>query len=130
VLEMKSTKTVTALLAAGIVLVAAPPLAAHHSASMFDDTKLVELSGTVKALQWTNPHVWLQVVVEDQGRATEWSFEGGSPNSLSRQGWRSTTFKPGDVVTVRLRPMKDGTAAGQFIGAKFDADGHTVGRWD
>jgi hypothetical protein len=127
---MRSTKIMTTLLAAGVVLVAAPPLAAHHSAEMFDDTKVVELSGTVKALQWTNPHVWLQVVVEDQGRATEWSFEGGSPNSLSRQGWRSTTFKPGDVVTVRLRPMKDGTAAGQFIGAKFDADGHTVGRWE
>ena len=127
---MTSTKVMTTLLATGIVLVAAPPLAAHHSAAMFDDTKVVELSGTVKALQWTNPHVWLQVVVEDQGRATEWSFEGGSPNSLSRQGWRSTTFKPGDVVTVRLRPMKDGTAAGQFIGAKFDADGHTIGRWE
>ena len=126
---MRSTKIMTTLLA-GVVLVAARPLAAHHSAAMFDDTKVVELSGTVKALQWTNPHVWLQVVVEDQGRATEWSFEGGSPNSLSRQGWRSTTFKPGDVVTVRLRPMKDGTAAGQFIGAKFDADGHTIGRWE
>ena len=97
---------------------------------MFDDTKVVELSGTVKALQWTNPHVWLQVMVEDQGATTEWSLEGGSPNSLSRQGWRSTTFKAGDVVTVRLRPMKDGTAAGQFIGAKFAADGHTVGRWE
>jgi len=126
---MRSTKIMTTLLA-GVVLVAARPLAAHHSAAMFDDTKVVELSGTVKALQWTNPHVWLQVVVEDQGRATEWSFEGGSPNSLSRQGWRSTTFKPGDVVTVRLRPMKDGTAAGQFIGARFDTDGHTIGRWE
>jgi hypothetical protein len=124
---MKITMT---SLAATVVLFAAQPLAAHHSAAMFDDTKVVELSGTVKALQWTNPHVWLQVMVEDQGRATEWSFEGGSPNSLSRQGWRSTTFKPGDVVTVRLRPMKDGTAAGQFIGAKFAADGHTVGRWE
>jgi hypothetical protein len=127
---MTSIKITTALLTATVVLVAARPLAAHHSAAMFDDTKVVELSGTVKALQWTNPHVWLQVVVEDQGRPTEWSFEGGSPNSLSRQGWRSTTFKAGDVVTVRLRPMKDGTAAGQFIGAKFAADGHTVGRWE
>ncbi|HEX7237766.1 MAG TPA: DUF6152 family protein [Gammaproteobacteria bacterium] len=127
---MTSIKITTALLAATAVLVAARPLAAHHSAAMFDDTKVVELSGTVKALQWTNPHVWLQVVVATQGRATEWSFEGGSPNSLSRQGWRSTTFKAGDVVTVRLRPMKDGTAAGQFIGAKFAADGHTVGRWE
>lgn len=125
---MTSSKIVTAVLTAGVVLFAARPLAAHHSAAMFDDTKVVELSGTVKALQWTNPHVWLQVMVGDQ--ATEWSLEGGSPNSLSRQGWRSTTFKAGDVVTVRLRPMKDGTAAGQFIGAKFAADGHTVGSWE
>jgi uncharacterized protein DUF6152 len=123
-------KIMSAVLAASVLLVAARPLAAHHSAAMFDDAKVVELSGTVKALQWTNPHVWLQVMVGDQGSATEWSFEGGSPNSLSRQGWRSTTFKPGDVVTVRMRPMKDGTAAGQFIGAKFAADGHTVGRWE
>jgi len=125
---MTSSKIVTAVLTAAVVLFAARPLAAHHSAAMFDDTKVVELSGTVKALQWTNPHVWLQVMVGDQ--ATEWSLEGGSPNSLSRQGWRSTTFQAGDVVTVRLRPMKDGTAAGQFIGAKFAADGHTVGSWE
>jgi len=124
---MPSIKITTGVLTATLVLVAAQPLAAHHSAAMFDDTKVVELSGTVKALQWTNPHVWLQVTVGDQ--ATEWSLEGGSPNSLSRQGWRSTTFKAGDAVTVRLRPMKDGTAAGQFIGAKF-ADGHTVGNWE
>jgi len=125
---MPSIKITTGVLTATVVLVAAQPLAAHHSAAMFDDTKVVELSGTVKALQWTNPHVWLQVTVGDQ--ATEWSLEGGSPNSLSRQGWRSTTFKVGDAVTVRLRPMKDGTAAGQFIGAKFAADGHTVGNWE
>ena len=126
---MRSMKLVAAALAAGVSLLGAWPLSAHHSAAMFDDTKVVELSGTVKSLQWTNPHIWLQVVVEQDGRATEWSLEGGSPNSLSRQGWRSTTFKSGDVVTVRLRPMKDGTPAGSFIGAKFSADGHTIGNW-
>ena len=126
---MRSMKLMAAALAAGASLLGASPLSAHHSAAMFDDTKVVELSGTVKALQWTNPHIWLQVVVEQDGRATEWSLEGGSPNSLSRQGWRSTTFKSGDVITVRLRPMKDGTAAGSFIGAKFAADGHTIGNW-
>src|SRR5688500_20358221 len=51
------------------------------------------------------------VVVDEKGKKTEWSVEGGSPNSLSRQGWRATTFKPGEVVTVRIAPMKDGTAA-------------------
>ena len=127
---MSSMKRITAIFVAAGALGATSPLGAHHSAAMFDDTKVVELSATVKALQWTNPHIWLQVVVEERGVATEWSLEGGSPNSLSRQGWRSTTFKAGDVVTVRLNPMKDGTAAGSFVGAKFSDDGRTVGRWE
>ena len=118
--------------AAGLIataLTVAAPVVAHHSAAMFDDEKVLELKGTVKELQWANPHIWLQVIVDEKGKKTEWSLEGGSPNSLSRQGWRSTTFKPGDAVTVRLNPMKDGTPAGAFIGAKFDADGKTIGRW-
>jgi hypothetical protein len=110
------------------VLVATPGVRAHHSGAMFDDAKVAEVTGTVKELQWTNPHIWIQVIVEDKGTKTEWSIEGGSPNSLSRNGWRSTTFKPGDVVTIRLNPMKDGTPAGGFVGAKF-ADGKTIGRW-
>jgi hypothetical protein len=111
-------------------LCAAYSLSAHHSAAMFDDTKVVEISGTVKELQWTNPHIWLQVTVADDGKVTEYSIEGGSPNSLSRRGWRSTTFEPGDAVTVRLNPMKDGTPAGSFVGAKFGDDGRTIGRWE
>ena len=106
------------------------PAAAHHSAAMFDDEKVLELTGTVKELQWTNPHIWLQVIVDKDGQKTEWSLEGGSPNTLSRRGWRATTFKPGDVVTVRLNPMKDGTPAGGFVGARFAATGQTIGRWD
>jgi Family of unknown function (DUF6152) len=117
-----------ALLAPGVVL-AAQSVGAHHSAAMFDDEKVLELQGVVKELQWTNPHIWLQVIVEDKGTKTEWSLEGGSPNTLSRRGWRPATFKPGDLVTVRLNPMKDGTPAGGFVGAKF-ADGKTIGRWD
>jgi hypothetical protein len=115
------------LLATGAFLLVSP-VRAHHSGAMFDDAKVMELTGTVKEMQWTNPHIWIQVMVEDKGAKTEWSVEGGSPNSLSRNGWRSTTFKPGDVVTVRINPMKDGTPAGGFVGAKF-ADGKTIGRW-
>jgi hypothetical protein len=124
--------TIRFSVAAGLIAAAltiAAPAVAHHSAAMFDDSKVLELKGTVKELQWANPHIWLQVIVDDKGKKTEWSLEGGSPNSLSRQGWRSTTFKPGDAVTVRLNPMKDGTPAGSFIGAKFEADGKTIGRW-
>ena len=123
----------TRLTLSGLVIVLATVLAlpalAHHSAAMFDDAKVLEKRAVVKELQWTNPHVWLQVVIDESGKKTEWSLEGGSPNTLSRQGWRATTFKAGDVVTVRFNPMRDGSAAGLFIGAKFDADGKTIGRW-
>lgn len=118
-----------AVLLAGALLGTRPALA-HHSGTMFDDGKVLELKGTIKELQWQNPHIWIQIMVEDErGAKTEWSLEGGSPNTLSRNGWRNTTFKPGDVVTVRLNPMKDGSPAGGFIGARFESDGKTIGRW-
>ena len=129
---MKYTKCymVAALLVAGALSVAAP-LLAHHSGAMFDSQKTVELTGTVKEFQWTNPHIWIQV--ERQNPAgdgkEEWSVEGGSPNSLSRNGWRKTTFTPGAAVSIRINPMRDGSHAGNFVGAKF-ADGKTIGRWE
>jgi hypothetical protein len=121
--------TFTRVIAAAALCAAAisvAPLAAHHSAAMFDDEKVVELNGTIKEMQWTNPHIWIQVVVDTNGQKTEWSVEGGSPNSLSRNGWRATTFKPGDAVTMRVNPMKDGSAGGSFIGAKFRETGKTI----
>jgi hypothetical protein len=121
--------SIAVLLIAGAAMLTSARVFAHHSAAMFDDAKVVELTGTVKELQWANPHIWLQVIVDEKGKKTEWSLEGGSPNSLSRQGWRATTFKPGDVVTVRFNPMKDGSAGGNFVGAKFASDGRTIGRW-
>jgi Family of unknown function (DUF6152) len=130
---MKRSKVYTfaALLVAGAFSLATP-LMAHHSSAMFDATKTTELTGTVKEFQWTNPHVWVQVNVDKSGASgakEEWSFEGGSPNTLSRQGWQKSTFAPGAQVTIRFNPMRDGTHAGQFVAAKF-ADGKTLGRWE
>ena len=121
--------TAAALLLAAASIFTPQTILAHHSGNMFDDDKVLELRGVVKELQWKNPHIWLQVIVDEKGTKKEWSLEGGSPNSLSRNGWRSTTFKPGDEVTVRLNPMRDGSPGGQFIGAKFASDGKTIGRW-
>jgi uncharacterized protein DUF6152 len=112
----------------GLCLAAQSALA-HHSAAMFDPEKVKELTGTIKEFQWKNPHVWIQVYVQNAaGVKEEWSIEGGGPNSLSRQGWRPTSFKPGDVVTIKVNPMKDGSTGGQFIGAKLP-DGKTLGNW-
>ena len=120
------------ILAAGFIVISigGSPAFAHHAATMFDITKVVEITGAVKELQWTNPHIWIQIeIAKSSGAREEWSIEGGGPNSLSRQGWRPTTFKPGDTVTLRINPMRDGTHAGLFVGAKF-SDGKKLGRWD
>jgi hypothetical protein len=80
---------------------------------MFEPEKRVTLTGNVKEFQWKNPHAWIQMTVTAaDGTSTDWSFECGSPNTLSRQGWRPSTLKPGDEITVVANPMKDGTSAG------------------
>jgi hypothetical protein len=123
---MKRILAAAALAAAAL----AGPATAHHSAAMFDMTKTVTLNGVIKEFQWTNPHTWIQVVVTDpSGKATEWSIETLSTGTLSRQGWRPRSFKPGDKVTMKVNPMKDGTAAGFFVGANLP-DGKTLGRME
>jgi uncharacterized protein DUF6152 len=104
--------------------------AAHHSGAGFNSEKVIELSGTIKEFQFTNPHTWIQLIVEDEkGAKVEWSLEWGAPNQLGRQGIRPSTFPSGAKVTMRLRPMLNGAPAGAFVGAKFP-DGKTVGRWE
>jgi hypothetical protein len=99
--------------AAGLL---AAPAFGHHSFAMFDASTTVEYEGTVKEFQWTNPHSWLQVMVEDEaGEAVEWSLEMGSPGGLARNGWRPRTVVPGDEVTVTLHPLKDGSPGGQLL---------------
>ena len=112
------------------LLLSVQPAIAHHSGAGFNSDTMVELTGTIKEFQFTNPHTWIQVVVEDAtGAKVEWSVEWGSPNTLGRQGIRPSTFPPGARVTMRLRPMLNGAPAGGFVGAKF-ADGRIVGRWE
>jgi hypothetical protein len=102
---------------------------AHHSAAMFDKSIVRDVTATVKEFQWTNPHVWIQIHIENEdGVQEEWSIEGLGPNSLFRKGWRPNSFQPGDVIQIRFNPMRDGSLAGGFIGAKF-ADGTTLGTW-
>ena len=117
-------------LAMTAVLVVSITVVAHHSGVEFDNTKVVELNGTIKEFQFKNPHTWIQVLVPDgKGANVEWSLEWGSPNNLGRDGYRPSTFPPGAKVAVRFNPMRSGGPAGMFLGAKFQ-DGKTVGRWE
>jgi len=108
-----------------LALFSAAPVLAHHSFAMFDTAREVTLAGTVREFQWTNPHSWLQLNVSQRGRTVEYSIEMGSPNTMSRKGWRRGTFKPGDKVTVVINPMRDGSPGGSLVSA-VDAQGNRL----
>lgn len=96
---------------------------AHHSAAMYDPGKKTQLSGTVKIWQWTNPHAFLWLVVDDgKGGQTEAGFELGSPNTLIRNGFKSSTFKPGDKATVLFAPRRDGQPGGGIEAVYVDKE--------
>src|SRR5882672_7276720 len=112
-----------AALGLGIVAVTAlaAPALAHHSFAMFDSDKTLTMTGTVKEFEWTNPHSWLRIMVEDQasGKPMQWALEMGAPAQQARVGWKPDSVKPGDKVTVIIHPLKDGSRGGKFVPAVF-----------
>ena len=91
------------------------PAAAHHSFAMFDQKKVTTLEGTVQQFQWTNPHAFIELDVVAAGRSERWSIELNSPNNLTRQGWRRSSLKAGDRITVRIAPLRSGHPGGLFL---------------
>ena len=114
---------------AGIAaLVFALPAVAHHSFAMFDADKTVTMNGTVKEFEWTNPHSWLRVMIEDQsGKSLQWAIEMGSPQQTSRIGWKADSIKPGDNVTIEMNPLRDGTRGGTILSLTLP-DGKKLGK--
>src|SRR3954452_2396422 len=109
--------TLKAVGLAGIaVALFAIPAVAHHSFAMFDAEKNIEIAGTVKEFQWTNPHSCIHLTVADQGgKTTPWSVELGAPAGLARQGWVPKTLTPGMPVSLIIHPLRDGNPGGQFL---------------
>jgi len=112
------------------LLLAAVPLLAHHAlAAEFDSSKPVKFTGTVKSVDWMNPHIYVNIEAKDEtGKNVVYSVEGGPPNSLYRNGWRKDSLKPGDVVQVS--GMKAKKADSNRIGNAriVTADGKAVFR--
>jgi hypothetical protein len=112
--------------AAGLAL-ASGGAQAHHSFAMFDMTKEVTVSGTVRQFQWTNPHAYIQLVAKDaQGRDVEYSMEMGAPMYLYARGWRPRSLRAGQRITVILNPLRNGRPGGVVKDVK-DADGKAIG---
>ena len=107
--------------AAVVVAAFAIQVQAHHSFAMFDQEKMINVEGTLKEFEWTNPHCWLHVNVVDPatGKTSEWAFEMGSIGQIAAQGWKADIVKAGDKITIDAHPMKDGSRGGQYQAAKL-----------
>jgi hypothetical protein len=102
---------------AGLVaLVLAGPAAAHHSYAMFNREKVVTLSGTVSIWEYNNPHSSLWIYVKNaDGRSVLYGVEGPGPGILARQGLTRASIKPGDQITVKVNPLRDGRPGGNLV---------------
>ena len=108
-------------------LVVASPVWAHHSFAMFDTVNKVTLTGTVTTFEWTNPHSYIEIDVPDaQGAVKHWSIELGSPSILMQAGWKFSSLKSGDRITVLVNPLKNGQSGGLLVQATL-ADGRVLG---
>jgi hypothetical protein len=101
---------------------------AHHSPIVFDRTKQVTIMGTVTEFRWGNPHSWIHIDVADKdGKVGNWAVEMDPASHLSREGWRSSTLKPGDKISVVVFPLRNDEKGGQYISVTLP-DGTKLGR--
>jgi len=112
---------VRALLVTAMIWGAAAVARAHHAAApVFDMNAEKTVMGVVKQVDWTNPHIWIWLDVQNAGQVERWGFEGMSPNFLARRGWTRSSLLPGMRITVTFRPLRDGKAGGMFMTGTLD----------
>jgi hypothetical protein len=103
-----------------LALTAAAAVWAHHSMAGFDRTKTVTLEGTVQEFRWQNPHSSIELDVPGKdGKPVKWQIEMTAPAYLVRQGWKRTTIKKGDKVTIVGNPLISGEPGAIFVSIKL-----------
>ena len=118
-----------ARLALAAAVLAPLPAVAHHSYAMFDMQKTVVLDASVTRFKWQNPHAFIEADVAVNGNTEHWAIEMTSPNNLAQEGWKRTSLKPGDRVTIFVHPLRSGARGGSYAGVRF-ANGSTLGTVD
>lgn len=110
------------------LVVAAAPAFAHHSTAIYDLDRDLSLRGVVRKLEWTSPHVYIQIATRDgAGKESLWLIEAGTPNVMSRNGWSPESLAPGEEVVVAAHPSRNAErsmALGDFV---RKADGTVLG---
>ena len=109
-------RSIAIALVVGALAVAGARVAnAHHSHAMFDHAMEKSVTGTVTSFSYRNPHVFLYLDVKGpDGTIVKWAIEMSNIENMRSRGIVQSTFKAGDVVTVKVNPLKDGRPGGNY----------------
>jgi hypothetical protein len=132
----------TAGLPAAGALLFAVAAGAHHAATFFDRGKPIVVSGVVREFRWTSPHAWIFLDVPaapaaavpapaaagpvQAAAAGQWAFEAASITVMVRNGWKSSSLRPGDHITVVAAPRRDGTRTGELLSVTLADSGKVL----
>ena len=119
------------LFVAAFVLAAVVPAHAHHpTASYYDLSQLVPVTGVVVEVRFSNPHVVLIVDgTTPDGRSGLWAFEGPPPNALLRDEGRKDfreKLRTGTRIMISGWAAKDPTVRAFSLREVTFADGSTM----
>jgi hypothetical protein len=126
---MKTTIRTALLSLTASVLGAALPASAHHSfPAQYDASKPITLTGKVTKVEWTNPHIFIYIDVQDEttGQVVNWALELGGPNALLRLGWKRDSLKIDDVITVEGSLARDGSPLANATSIVMTATGQRM----
>jgi hypothetical protein len=119
-----------AFLVAVCFLAVSVPLSAHHGAAGYNMDKELVMKGTVTDWLWANPHCFLKYDTTDEaGTLSHWAVEVSNPTDMTKRGWSKRSLKPGDEVTVTVRPAKNGAPVGQLLKVVLP-NGQTLIGWN
>jgi Family of unknown function (DUF6152) len=108
-------------------LVLSQQASGHHGENLFDRSRPMTLTGTIRLFRWSNPHTWLYVDVPNaNGQQDEWVLQAPSVAVLNRYGWNSHALQAGDKVIVQYAPRRDGKLGGQMMTVTLPGNGRVL----
>ena len=104
-------------IAVGLIVSFGSIAAAHHSGAAYDMQDLRTTEGTVKTVNWTNPHITFAIECDTRDGAPPQTmvFEVSSPGVLTRSGWTKRSLQPGDHAVFHYAPLRDGNPGGFLL---------------